>query len=211
MIAAKQIMFQVISLLSFSSLALAAVPFGETVTLTPSGDTTVRGGSYENDNLSTSGTFGTKQSKTPLNTREGLVKFTLTDLYATGGVVSSAILTLQVRSNNNDAGTAEIAVSSILDDEWEDNVVTFATKPTYASTPIETKFAPPKGDEMTFDLTDAITTAWSFGSKTVSFAFTGLTTSAVSFASIDDTKVCRFLCSRKWLVLGAMSMPLNLS
>jgi endonuclease/exonuclease/phosphatase family metal-dependent hydrolase len=83
--------------------ATAMVPVAaqaQTLTLTDSSATTLRGGSYANANYSTSGTLATRASSDATYERRALLKFDTQNTIPAGSSIASATLTLTVRGGN---------------------------------------------------------------------------------------------------------------
>jgi endonuclease/exonuclease/phosphatase family metal-dependent hydrolase len=72
----------------------------QTLTLTDSSATTLRGGSYANANYSTSGTLATRASSDAEYQRRALLKFDTQNTIPAGSSIASATLTLTVRGGN---------------------------------------------------------------------------------------------------------------
>ncbi len=85
--------------------ATTAVPVAaqaQTLTLTDSAATTLRGGSYANTNYSTSGILVTRASSNASYQRRALLKFDTHNTIPGGSSIASAILTVTVRGGNGE-------------------------------------------------------------------------------------------------------------
>ena len=94
--------------LTFVALTLGTAAHAQTLTLTDSSDTTLRGGAYANTNYGSSTTLETRASSTADYVRRVIVKFDTHNPIAQGTVIQSARLTLTIRGGNSETRTLTV-------------------------------------------------------------------------------------------------------
>lgn len=94
--------------------------------LSPIEDTFVRGGSYANSNYGSVSTMEVKKGDDQYH-RQVYLRFNLTEY--SKYQIKSAKLILHVKSNGSDALNTDYAVHFVSDDGWDENSITWNTKP----------------------------------------------------------------------------------
>lgn len=94
--------------LTFVALTLGTAAHAQTLTLTDSSDTTLRGGAYANTNYGSSTTLETRASSTADYVRRVIVKFDTHNPIAQGTGIQSARLTLTIRGGNSETRTLTV-------------------------------------------------------------------------------------------------------
>ena len=128
-----------------------------TVTLYPTDDAYVRGGSYGAERygvLADPASLVVKYNGEDNDyTRETFFKFDLSD---TTGTVDSAVLYLTIR-NRNTQGVGQQYLKEVLDDAWSEGRVTYENRPTdRAASVLHSWVSPDIGEVVALDLTAAV-------------------------------------------------------
>ena len=90
------------------TLGIGAAAHAQTLTLTDSSDTTLRGGTYANTNYGSSTTLESRASSTADYVRRIIVKFDTQNTIAQGAAITSATLTLTVKGGNSETRTLTV-------------------------------------------------------------------------------------------------------
>jgi endonuclease/exonuclease/phosphatase family metal-dependent hydrolase len=90
------------------TLTLGTAAHAQTLTLTDSSDTTLRGGAYANTNYGTSTTLETRASSTADYLRRVILKFDTHNTIAQGSSISSAKLTFTIKGGNSETRTLTV-------------------------------------------------------------------------------------------------------
>lgn len=90
------------------TLGIGAAAHAQTLTLTDSSDTTLRGGAYASTNYGSSTTLETRASSTADYIRRVIVKFDTQNTIAQGSAITSATLTLTVKGGNSESRTLTV-------------------------------------------------------------------------------------------------------
>jgi endonuclease/exonuclease/phosphatase family metal-dependent hydrolase len=96
------------TLVLLGALALGSAAQAQSLTLTGSSDTTLRGGAYANTNYGTSTTLETRASGTADYIRRVIVKFDTHNTIPQGSAIASAKLTLTIKGGNSETRTLTV-------------------------------------------------------------------------------------------------------
>ena len=148
------------------SAAFSVPAFAQTVQLTESNDTAIRGGSYANTNLSTDPYLCTRASDDPEYSRRSLLKFDTQNTIPANSQISSATLTVTVAGGNSESRT--ISAYRILQ-TYEDNQATWKVRKSgyswssaggdYAEKWASATATDSVGSRVTFDVTEMVQAA----------------------------------------------------
>lgn len=105
------------------------------LTVNPSADAYIRGGSYDSTNFGTATELQTKSEASDTWIRESYLKFDFGSF--TGAAASSAKLRVQVASSGTDV-THDIGAYSVTDESWTENGITWRNAPTPETTALDT-------------------------------------------------------------------------